>query len=88
MSAPFQRKIHYNKGTQGSRTTIMPDKIEEQISEIVGDEPRPEPTLLHYIVWGIFGLMGLVFAALLLYILFILLRSAFLFGIGSLLGTI
>ncbi|MBZ0299777.1 MAG: hypothetical protein K8J31_08560 [Anaerolineae bacterium] len=66
----------------------MPGQIEDQIEEIIGSERGPEPTLLHYIVWTIFGLMGLLFAGLMLFVLFIALRTVLLYGIGSLFGTI
>lgn len=66
----------------------MPGQIEDQIEEIIGSERGPEPTLLHYIVWAIFGVMGILFAGLVLFVLFIALRTALLYGIGSLLGSI
>lgn len=66
----------------------MPGEIEDQIDEILGMEHEPRPTLLHYLVWGIFGLLGLIFALLLVWVAFILVRTALLYGITELLGTV
>lgn len=66
----------------------MPDKIEDQIDEIINAKRGPQPTILHYIVWGIFGLLGLLFIILLLFVLFIAVRTAFLYGLGSLFGSV
>jgi hypothetical protein len=86
---PGNGKIHYNrdrKCVQGQQH--MPGQIEDQIDEIVGAERRPEPTLLHYIVWGIFALIGVIFVLLLAFLLFIALRTALLYGIANLSGAI
>ncbi len=66
----------------------MPGEIEDQINEIVGAQRQPQPTLLHYIVWGIFGLIAIIFMLLLLFVLFVVLRTVLLYGISSLLGSI
>ncbi len=66
----------------------MPGEIEDQIEEILGRERGPKPTLLQYVVWGLFGLMGLVFVGLLLFVAFVALRTALLYGLSSLLGGV
>lgn len=66
----------------------MPNKIETQIEGILGAEHSPKPTVLHYFVWSVFGLIGLLFIILFGYLAFIVLRTVLLFAVGSLLGTI
>ena len=66
----------------------MPGEIEDQINHIVGDESSPDPTWFHYLVWAIFGALGILFGLLLLYVLFILLRTLFLYGFSEILSSI
>lgn len=66
----------------------MPGEIEDQIAEIIGAERGPEPTLLHYVVWSIFGLLALLFVILLAFVLFVALRTALLYGLSSLLESV
>ena len=66
----------------------MPGEIEDQIDEIVGDEPSPDPTWFHYLVWGIYGVLGALFGLLLLYVLFIILRTVLLYGLSEFLWSI
>ncbi len=66
----------------------MPGEIEDQIDDIVGDEPSPDPTWLDYLVWVIYGTLGVMFGLLLLYVLFIILRTIFLYGFSEFLWSI
>jgi hypothetical protein len=65
----------------------MSRKFDEQLDKIISEQ-KPEPTILHYIVWGVYGLMGLLFALLLLFLLFIALRTALLYVVARLVGGI
>ena len=66
----------------------MSGEIEDQIDDIVGDEHSPDPTWLHYLVWAIYGAIGVLFGLLLLYVLFIILRTVFLYGLSEVLWSI
>ena len=66
----------------------MPGEIEDRIDEIVGDDPSPDPTWLHYLVWAIYGAIGALFGLLFLYILFIIVRTILLYGLSEFLWSI
>lgn len=64
----------------------MSSELEDQIGAIIEAEQQPVASRLHYLLWGFIGLLGVLFAVLLAFVLIFLLRTAVLYGLVNLIG--
>lgn len=66
----------------------MPGSMEDRIKEIVESRrSSPLPATVSYLVWGLVAVVVVGFSILLLFVVFILLRTAFLYGFAQLTGS-